>query len=172
MASVSLGEDEVSSIGTTLPPRVRIAPPTEENRMANADVLRDLVQAFNEHDYDRIEGFLDVDCEFVDVATGEVSRGPDAIVDAFRRWEAAFPDLHVAEVNVVSTEVGAVGEFRARGTHDGPLGDIPPTGRKVEEQFSVIAEIEDGKLTGFREYYDALTLMTQLRVLPEPAQAG
>ncbi len=140
---------------------------------SNADVLRDLVQAFNEHDYGRVAELLSDDCEFVDVAAGETSRAPDDIVEAFRKWESAFPDMEIRELSIVATERGAAGEFVARGTQDGllasPGGDIPPTGKKVEEQFSVIAEVEDGKITGFREYYDALTLMAQLGLMPETA---
>jgi predicted ester cyclase len=142
---------------------------------SNADVMREVAQAFNERNSDRVKELVTDGCEFVDVAAGQTSRGPDEIAATFRMWADAFSDMEIQTLNVVATGNGAVGEFLGRGTHDGPLpspgGEIPPTGKRLEEQFLVIAEIDGGKLTGFREYYDAMTMMAQLGLMPEPAQA-
>jgi ketosteroid isomerase-like protein len=141
----------------------------------NADVLRELVEAFNRRDYERAAGLVTDSCEFLDVAAGETYHGPEGIVEAFRTWESAFPDMVIRTLSIVETERGAAGEFVGRGTHDGPLpspeGEIGPTGKKVDERFSIIAEVEAGKITGFREYYDAMTMMAQLGLIPEGAEA-
>jgi len=138
---------------------------------SNADILRRLAEAHTAQDYETVAELLADDCEFIDCATGEKSIGRDAVMETFKKWESAFPDMEISVLNVVSTENGAAGEFLARGTQTGPLGDIPATDKAVEEHMALIAEIEDGKLTGIREYYDAMTLMTQLGLVPEAAKA-
>ncbi len=79
--------------------------------------------------------------------------------------------MEITTLSIVATDQGAASEFIGRGTQDGALGEIPPTHKKVDEHFAIIAEIENGKITGFREYYDAMTMMAQLGLVPEPAQA-
>ena len=137
----------------------------------NADILRRLIEAHTGHDYDTVAGLLADDCEFIDCATGEKSVGRDAVMETFKKWESAFPDMEIDALNVVSTENGTAGEFLARGVQTGPLGDIPATDKPVEEHFAIIGEVEGGKFTRMREYYDAMTLMTQLGLVPEAAKA-
>ena len=66
------------------------------------------------------------------------------------------------------------GSTIARGAHTGPLetpaGEVPPTGRRIEIEFSVVARARDGLLVDGREYYDSMTLLTQLGLMPEPAE--
>jgi steroid delta-isomerase-like uncharacterized protein len=141
----------------------------------NADTLRDFVQAFNDRDFDRAAQLVGDDVVFVDVAGGETYNGPDGIVDLFKKWSGGFPDIQVETLALVADEQGAAGEFVGRGTHDGTLvtreGDIPPTNRPLEERFILIAEIEGGKITGAREYYNAMSIMMQLGLMPEAAEA-
>jgi predicted ester cyclase len=143
--------------------------------MSNADVLSNVVEAFNDRDFDRVAGLVTDGCDFVDVAAGETSHGPDEIVASFWMWANAFSDMAIETLNVASTDRGAAGEFVGRGTHDGSLpapdGEIAPTGKRIEVRFSVLAEVEGERLAGFREYYDAMTLMAQLGLIPEPVES-
>jgi steroid delta-isomerase-like uncharacterized protein len=136
----------------------------------DADLLRELVRAFNTRNFDRVYDLVSGDCEFVDVAAGSTARGPREIVIVLRTWAAAFRDMELEPLRVVTTEQGAAGEFVGRGTHSGPLaspgGEIPATGNAVEVRFSVVADASGGKLTGFRQYYDTLTMMAQLGLVP------
>jgi steroid delta-isomerase-like uncharacterized protein len=134
--------------------------------MSNADVLAEMVDAFVANDYERVAATLGEDCIFDDVASGEIATRQEAVMDAFKKWQSAFPDVSISPLGIVSTERGAAGEFLARGTQTGPLGEIPPTGKSMDVRFSLIAELEDGRITAMREYYDALTLMTQLGLVP------
>jgi steroid delta-isomerase-like uncharacterized protein len=134
--------------------------------MSNADVLAEIVDAFVAYDYERVAATLGDNCVFDDVASGEVATGREAVMEAFKRWQSAFPDVSISSLGIVSTDRGAAGEFLARGTQTGSLGEIPPTGKSMDVRFSLLAEIEDGRITGMREYYDAMTLMTQLGLVP------
>jgi predicted ester cyclase len=109
-----------------------------------------------------------------EVPGGEL-RGPDqilAFVSAF--WEA-FPDLEVTVTSAV--EEGPVVAIRATitGTHLGvfhtPAGDLPPTGRSVNLNFSDDYAFEDGLVVSTHLHLDRLALLEQLGALPAPTPA-
>jgi predicted ester cyclase len=51
------------------------------------------------------------------------------------------------------------------GTHTGPLGNIPATGRTVEFPFMTAYLIENGEIVWGHLYYDSTTLLRQLGVI-------
>ena len=49
------------------------------------------------------------------------------------------------------------------GTNDGPMGNIPATGKKMDLRFSLIAIIDsDGLISEERSYYDNAGFLSQL----------
>jgi steroid delta-isomerase-like uncharacterized protein len=135
-----------------------------------------MAEAFNARDFDRARELVSDDVEFVDVAMGQTMHGPDAFIEYFRMWASAFSDMTIEPLALVADESRAAGEFRGRGTHDGPLqtpaGEIPPTGRTLDERFTWFGEVADGKVTGVRDYYNAMSVMMQLGLMPEAAEAS
>ena len=92
--------------------------------------------------------------------------GPDSGVAVAETYTTAFPDLsfEVRGRYAPSADV-AVMELTGVGTHEGPLGDIPATGRRVRVLVCNIVEARDGKIFREREYYDSLDVMQQLGVV-------
>jgi steroid delta-isomerase-like uncharacterized protein len=144
----------------------------------NAAIIRDLFDAFNDRDLDRVAAMVSEDFELVDFAAeGQTFRGPQGI----RQWHQIFltaaPDAKAkAELtNVVTAGEGWVfTEHTGRATHTGPLvglsGTIPPTGRRVELPIAELVRVEEGKITLLHAYYDGATLMRQLGVFPPRPQ--
>ncbi len=138
----------------------------------NAAIVRNLYDAFNDHDLDRAAAMVSEDFELVDFAAdGQAFRGPEG----FRQWHQIFltaaPDAKVEVTNVVASgEDWVFTEHTGRGTHTGPLvgpaGTIPPTGRRFELPIGALMRVEDGKLTLLHAYYDGATMMRQLGVFP------
>ena len=138
----------------------------------NAAIVRNLYDAFNDHDLDRAAAMVSEDFELVDFAAeGQAFRGPEG----FRQWLQVFltaaPDAKVELTNVVAAGEGWVfTEHTGRGTHTGPLvgpsGTIPPTGRRIELPIGELFRVEDGKITLIHAYYDGATMMRQLGVFP------
>ena len=93
--------------------------------------------------------------------------GPDAGVAVAELYTTAFPDVVLEEVRswAPSPDV-AIMEFRVTGTHTGPLGDIPPTGRPVTGLVCNIVEVRDGLIWREHEFFDELSLLRQLGLAP------
>ena len=137
----------------------------------NAAIVRDLYDAFNDHDLDRVAAMVTQDFELVDFAAdGQSFRGPEG----FRQWLQIFltaaPDAKVEVTNVVAAGDWVFSEHIGRGTHTGPLvgpaGTIPPTGRRIELPIGELFRIEDNKIALIHAYYDGATMMRQLGVFP------
>ena len=142
----------------------------------NEALARGAHEAFNERDFDRAAGYVAEDLEWVNVATGETFRGPQGYEQYMRGWAEAFSDARTEITNVLAGDDFAVVEFVGRGTHDGalrgPAGEIPPTGRSVEVRFCEVHQIEDGKISRSRTYFDVTTMMAQLGLMPAPEVAA
>jgi len=107
---------------------------------------------------------------YEEVATGLRAAGADKYEAAVRMWKKAFPDLKAKVINSFDSGDQVVAEVEWEGTQSGPLdtplGTIPPTNKHGTIQGVLIAKIKDGKIAEMRQYFDALSLMKQLNVLP------
>jgi steroid delta-isomerase-like uncharacterized protein len=84
----------------------------------------------------------------------------------------AFPDLHVTIEDMIGEGDKVVVRFTFRGTHQGDLRSIPPTGKQVEVTGIDIICAANGKVVEEWANIDELGLMQQLGVIPIPGQAG
>ena len=83
----------------------------------------------------------------------------------------AFPDLHFDVQHTIANGSVVVTHWTATGTHTGPLATmsgqtIPPTGRKGVLSGVLITEVKDGKIAREWTYWDQVTLLTQLGLMP------
>src|SRR6266699_1178708 len=58
------------------------------------------------------------------------------------------------------------------GTHQGAFVGMPATGKRMTLEILEILHIDGGKILGYWVFYDRLSLMHQLGVLPLPIQPG
>ena len=132
----------------------------------NITVARTFHEAWTERNPERGEAVIAEDCEFVDVARGEVLRGPEGYRHDYERWRTAFPDGTVEITNVIAGGEWVVVEFTNRGTNSGPLisavGEFPPTNRSIEVPYCSVMQIKNGKVVSGRDYYDVSTILRQL----------
>lgn len=98
--------------------------------------------------------------------------GPQGIAQIITMFRRAFPDLQftiedqVAEGDTVATR------YTFRGTQQGELMGIPPTGKHVSIGGISIYRIADGKMQQAWIEYDMLGLLQQLGVVPLTGQAA
>jgi steroid delta-isomerase-like uncharacterized protein len=132
------------------------------------DPLRGLVDAFvrahDAHDFDALAGLCSDDCELV----GPVAsvHGRAAIRAAMPQFLDAFSDDRFTADCIVSTESTLMFEwtFSARhtGIYHGPLGDVPPTARRIVLRGVDAFDVRDSHITRYRSYFDSLDLIRQL----------
>jgi steroid delta-isomerase-like uncharacterized protein len=132
----------------------------------------DALAAWNRGDPDGIVVHVAEDVIWRDVALGMPLHGREALRAAAQVYMAAFPDLHVEETSSTFAPPRLVQELTATGTHRGELLGVPATGRWTESYAAVITTFdEDGMMIEGAVYWNALTLLRQLGVVP-PLEAA
>lgn len=90
------------------------------------------------------------------------------VLEFFRMYTAAFPDLRMDPEEVLVSGDKTVTRARATGTHQGELMGIPPTGKSVDVKLIDIMQFNDAGM--IREHWglvDMLSMMQQLGAIPE-----
>ena len=132
-------------------------------------------RCFNEHDLEGLKALYAENAEF-HMPGGIVVTGPEEIAKSAAAWFQGFPDCRTKTVSTVEQGNAIVEEGIFIGTHTGvfptPMGDIPPTGKRVEGRYVDIFEVRDGKVVSDRLHFDRMQLMEQLGLVPQPAGAG
>ena len=130
------------------------------------NIVRQFHESWDLRDPDRGAQVISDDCQFEDVARGEILIGPEAYKRDYYRWREAFPDGECKVTNVIVQGNWAVVEFVNRGTQTGPLhsslGEFPPSGRRMEARYCSVMRVENGKVVEGRDYYDSATIARQL----------
>ena len=104
------------------------------------------------------------------VAMGEVYDGKDAVRGFLEDLYAALPDLELEVTLRLPRGRYVAEEYVIRGTHLGPMFGLPPTGRRLELRCTSMVELRNGRLKEDHFYFDALTAMRQMGLMP-PVQA-
>jgi steroid delta-isomerase-like uncharacterized protein len=134
----------------------------------NKQVSRRFTELFSTGDEELAEEVLSPDVVFHGTSGDGEVRGIDemkAFVVAYRR---AFPDAHSTVEDQVAAGDKIVTRWRARGTHRGELGGMPPTGRAFEMNGVTIERIVGGKIAEVWVARDELGLLRQLGALGAP----
>ncbi len=135
-----------------------------------ASIAREFTDAWNRRDWARYRELMHADYSYTG-GDGQRQSGQDAGLAVAQMFANAYPDGKIDVQRIHSAGSVAVIEFTGRGTHNGDLMDIAPTGRQVTIPVCDVLEIRDGKIYAEREYLDMLTMMQQLGVAPAPATA-
>ena len=93
---------------------------------------------------------------------GREIRGVNGMKEMIAGYRAAFPDLEMTVEREVAEGNTLAVEWRCVGTHTGPLGDIPPTGRRIDIRGHVMARFERGKIVEEFEVFDELYMLQQI----------
>lgn len=98
--------------------------------------------------------------------------GPAGFTATVQMYRAAFPDFYWAIEDMIGEGDKIAIRVTARGTHQGDLMGIAPTGRQVTVTGIAIWRIADGKVAEAWVNRDLLGMMQQLGAIPPPDQAG
>jgi steroid delta-isomerase-like uncharacterized protein len=102
------------------------------------------------------------------IGTGKVYDGAEEVERYFEETRRAFPDQRNEVLALHHTDDAVVVEAVVRGTHKGPLRNLPPTGREFELPILAIFLFDGDKLICERVYFDQATVLRQLGVARDP----
>lgn len=134
-------------------------------------VIERNIKAFNAHDLEAMA--RDAAPDIQGTATGDIKlKGPQEFKEFNQNFITAFPDARIEAKNMYGQANHVIVEGVFTGTHNGtlktPMGDVPPTGRKVTGDYVQIAEVDRGLIKKANLIYDQVQLMTQLGMAPAP----
>jgi predicted ester cyclase len=98
---------------------------------------------------------------------GKEFKGPEGFKQFVTMYRNAFPDLQLTIDDVVGEGDTLAARLTWRGTFKGKLGEIKPTGKKLDMPFAYFYYYKDGKETGEPiGFSDTLTMYQQLGIKP------
>lgn len=144
-------------------------PASEDVRKRREALVREHMESENRHDFEETLGTF-AHPRYEIVPTGDVFDGPEAVRRYFQDSRTAFPDQRNELVALHHADSGVIVEFDLKGTHDGPLRGIPPTGRAFTCRTAAFFLFEEDRLVCERVYFDAATILSQLGLVqPAPS---
>ena len=138
---------------------------SEENKA----IVRREVEMFSTGDFSIADEIYSDDYVGHDPTKPEPIRGIEGAKEEAAGYRAAFSDLTLTIEQQVAEGEYVVTRWTARGTHDGDLEGIAPTGVSATTGGISVVRIVDGKIVEDHTQWDALGLMTQLGVVPAMA---
>ena len=124
-------------------------------------IVRLHMEAENVHDFDTaIDTFARPRYELV--ATDHVYDGEESVREYYKETRSAFPDQRNELISLRHAEDAVIVEFLLRGTHEGRLMGIEPTGRRFECRMTAFFVFDGRQLVCERVYFDSATILRQL----------
>ena len=146
--------------GATLAEGPEVAGP----RSQVEQVVRQLFEAWSQHDLAMIDAVFAADGVYEDVPPQKTYRGPVEIKGFLTAiWEWA-PDIRFKLTSIAVVEERAVAEWIMSGTQTGPIGAIPASGNEFSLRGVSVMEIRDGRIMRNSDYYDLSSLLVQFGV--------
>lgn len=136
---------------------------------------KELVRRSNEEIWDKgnleyLDDYVAEDYVEHNTASPEPIRGPEGYRQNVEMIRGAFPDMSVTTEDLIAEGDKVVTRYTIRGTHEGELMGIEPTGNEVEIEGVSIGKLEDGKVVEGWSNIDVMGMMTQLGVVDPPGK--
>jgi len=130
-------------------------------------MLRDYAAAWSSGDVEKVVFFLTDDCVIENVGSGTAYRGQEEIKAWVRGNFASTPDFKIEVISlfVAGDWVGV--EWIQSGTYTGEVAGTEVTGKHFSGRGASIIELREGKIRREAIYWDSLSFLRQLGVMPE-----
>jgi steroid delta-isomerase-like uncharacterized protein len=140
---------------------------------SNVDTYRAGHEAFNQRDFEAMTKHYADRIDWTDHAQGRTFTTPQAFREDFLPgWVTASADIRITDPRYIDAGQTVVCTFTCVGTHDGPLGPFPATGKRFALPLCEMWHFDThGQVVGGDLYYDQASLLGQLGLLPPPSGA-
>jgi steroid delta-isomerase-like uncharacterized protein len=121
-------------------------------------------ELWNNGDESTIDRLMAPDCVVHGLPTPEGGsiHGPAGFKPFYRRFRAAFPNIHITVLDVIASSDVAVAHCQVTGTHSGDALGVPATNRDVTFEGFSRGRFRDGQLTEGWNTYDFMGMYQQL----------
>lgn len=135
--------------------------PDPELRARREAIVQRLVDAINEG---RPEEAADAFARprFELIGQNRVYDGRQEVIDYLNERRRAFPDQRYELIALHHADDAVIAEFWLMGTQQGPIGDVPPSGRSFRCRMAAFFVFEGEELVAQRLYFDVGTIARQL----------
>jgi steroid delta-isomerase-like uncharacterized protein len=139
----------------------------------NVEIHRAGHVAFNKRDFVAMTKEYAERIAWTDHAQGRTFRTPQEFKDDFLPgWVQVSSDIRITDPRYLDAGHAALCTFTVVGTHDGPLGPFPATGKQFVLQLCELWHFDQtGRVIGGDLYYDQVSLLRQLGLMPQPTSA-
>ena len=139
----------------------------------NVEIHRAGHEAFNQRDFGAMTEEYADRIAWTDHSQGRTFTTPQEFRDDFLAgWVGASSDIRISDPRYIDAGLTVVCTVTAVGTHDGPLGPFPATGKEFALPLCEMWHFDSsGRVVGGDLYYDQVTLLTQLGLMPQPTGA-
>jgi steroid delta-isomerase-like uncharacterized protein len=140
---------------------------------SNLELYRAGHEAFNRRDFEAMTRHYADRITWTDRARSLTFTTPQEFKDDFLAgWVRASSDIRITDPRYLSAGRTVLCTFTVAGTHDGPLGPFPATGREFTLPLCELWHFDpSGRVIGGDLYYDQVSLLTQVGLLPQPSSA-
>ncbi len=134
----------------------------------NKGLIRRYIEAIDNNDssdWSVLEEFIADDVIVHNPQLPGLTADRDGMKQAAEMFRQATPGGHEVRLQVAEDDL-VVSLIVGRGTHEGELLGIPPTGREVETEGIAIHRIADGKIVEYWGVTDTVRVLQQVGALP------
>ena len=148
---------------------VGCAPSPTAQLEANKDLVRRFTEALNTAHWDALDELVTEDFSRHSQATaGPQVNSRDEFIQLQKGFLVSFPDQRVTTQKLIAEGDLVAGLATYSGTHTGPMGEFPATGRSVKSTFLAIFRIDSGRVAELWVEWDNVAMLTQLGLFPPP----
>lgn len=130
-------------------------------------ITKELIDAFNAHDVDRAASFYSSEYKGIDISQASPHAGREGIRKNLAAYIEAFPDCKIQAEETISNGNRVVVIWSAKGTHQGKLLNIPPTGRKIKARGVTVLTLENDQVKQALYFWDVAGVLREIGLLPE-----
>ena len=127
-----------------------------------AEHQRIWIKGLNRGDVSAADRVFATDCTVYITGAPQPIRGVAAWKEFVAGMLKAFPDLQFTTEDQLTDGDRVATRWRATGTHTGPLGPVPPTGRSITVDGLIIDRLEGGMVAERWEQWDQPAMLQQL----------
>jgi len=135
----------------------------------NVDTAAAQVEAFNRRDLEaQVSGYAEA-FRMTDHARGETLTSRDEVKAWMGGWLGVSPDSTIEVEDVFDAGDAVVSVLAMWGTHGGPMGELPPTGKPFTLRGVQILRFDErGGIVAHDNFFDQLSFLVQLGLMEAP----